>query len=192
MKIALHIGCGPILIPSTPEIAWANIDKEAHFTSDTPQFLRWNCLDLVPRFGPRVADIIWSCHMLEHLEYPRETTSFLADCHKLLKPGGILRLAVPDLELVAKAYVAGSDLKFIHGPDFKAYYHKSESRAERLHWFTHSWEHTITFDFDLLSSLLFDAGFKNGIWRKGFNESSIPNWNHDRFQSESLYVEAVK
>lgn len=46
-------------------------------------------------FAPDTIDRILSEHMLEHLsESQAETT--LRECHRYLKPGGLLRLAVPD------------------------------------------------------------------------------------------------
>jgi len=41
-------------------------------------------------------DVVYSSHMIEHLDR-REATSFLAECLRVLKPGGVLRLAAPDL-----------------------------------------------------------------------------------------------
>lgn len=184
--LAAHIGAGPIRCVSTEGINWINVDQNpspaVDIVADGQTYLEAN----FQTFG-----VIWSCHMLEHLPYPRGVTQFLDACRYALIPGGILRLAVPDLQKVATAYVEKKDLSFIHGPEFKSYYYKSESRAERLHWFTHSWEHTITFDFALLEMLLRDAGFTN-IKKMKFGESQIPDWHYDRFESESLFCEATK
>jgi SAM-dependent methyltransferase len=42
--------------------------------------------------------------VLEHLD-PDAATRLLADCHRVLKPGGILRIVVPDLETIARLYL---------------------------------------------------------------------------------------
>src|SRR6185295_20133762 len=56
-------------------------------------------------FTPDTIDRILSEHMLEHLsESQAETT--LRECHRYLKPGGLLRLAVPDGYRRDAAYVA--------------------------------------------------------------------------------------
>jgi len=56
-------------------------------------------------FAPDTIDRILSEHMLEHLsESQAETT--LRECHRYLKPGGLLRLAVPDGYRRDAAYVA--------------------------------------------------------------------------------------
>jgi predicted SAM-dependent methyltransferase len=49
-------------------------------------------------------DMIYSSHMLEHLR-PSQAQFVLDDCHRVLKPGGVLRLVVPDLNEAAQAYL---------------------------------------------------------------------------------------
>ncbi len=54
------------------------------------------------------ADEIRASHVLEH--YPHgQVLAVLSDWVRALKPGGRLRIAVPDLERIAKAYLSGSD-----------------------------------------------------------------------------------
>jgi len=61
----------------------------------------------IPHAGGSV-DAIYSSHMLEHLDRA-EAQAFLAECRRVLKPGGILRLAVPDLRNAAYQYLRLSD-----------------------------------------------------------------------------------
>lgn len=186
MMHGLSIGCGPIRHPNGPGYYWTHIDIEPSHNPDV-------CMDALlisSRFGEDSVDFIESTHCIEHLAYPNDVVTFLKVAHHTLKPNGILRLAVPDLELVAKAYAAGDDLKFIYGAAHRGFYYK-DCAAERFMYFARAWEHTVLFDYPLLSSLLSDAGFR--IIRKcGVNESELPNWTHDRFPSESLYVECRK
>lgn len=175
----LHVFCGPIYLDG-----WINLDISGSHKTDA-------CGDILKaEFEENSLDAIYGCHGLEHLNYPDDTVKFLELAYKWLKPGGVLRLAVPDLELAARAYMSHGDLSFLYGKDFKAYYHKDKP-AERLNFFIKAWNHQICYDFDLLGSLLQDAGFKI-IFRREPNESSIPDFDHDRFVSESLYVEAIK
>jgi len=51
-------------------------------------------------------DAIYSSHMLEHID-PASAELILRECHRVLKPGGVLRIVVPDLESAARAYVEG-------------------------------------------------------------------------------------
>lgn len=182
--IKLHIGCGPIRM----EDGWTNIDINSSPAVDVVM----NCLEISAKFGEGTISAIWMCHALEHLAYPDDVMTFLRVARHALCPGGIMRLAVPDLEIAARAFANGSDLKFLYGPEFKGFYHK-DCRAERMTFFCREWQHTMMFDFCLLSDLLRDAGFEsNKILRCDFNRSGIPGFHHDRFESESLYVECRK
>ncbi len=46
--------------------------------------------------------------MLEHFDRAG-AVKFLADCHAVLRPGGIVRVVVPDLQAIASAYLAALD-----------------------------------------------------------------------------------
>ena len=54
------------------------------------------------------ADVLYSSHMLEHLD-PLEAEQFLREAMRVLKPGGILRLLVPDLRTLAEDYLRDGD-----------------------------------------------------------------------------------
>lgn len=175
----LHACCGPIKLEG-----WVNLDKGKEFDTDI-------CADLLQTyFDENTFDAIYCCHGLEHFSYPVDTVELLNRFYKWLKPNGILRVAVPDLKKAVTAYCMGVNLNFLYGSDFKAYYHKDTS-GERLNFFIKAWEHQHCFDFETLSLLFIDTGFKN-IQNKQANESLIPGFNHDRFISESLYIEAQK
>lgn len=92
--LLLNIGCGNTFHP-----AWVNLDIHP----STPQVQEWNISKGIP-FGPEQVDVCYTSHLLEHLSR-REAERFLRECHRVLKQGGHLRVAVPDLEGIAKAYV---------------------------------------------------------------------------------------
>ena len=58
--------------------------------------------------GDGTVDAIYASHMLEHLDRA-EARAFLAECRRVLKPGGILRLTVPDLRNAAYQYLQQGD-----------------------------------------------------------------------------------
>jgi SAM-dependent methyltransferase len=60
-------------------------------------------------------DAIYSSHFLEHL-WPEQAEFIVQECHRVLKPGGTLRLVVPDLELIARKYLEG-DRAFFNESD---------------------------------------------------------------------------
>lgn len=53
------------------------------------------------------AEVIIASHVLEHLNALTELPSVLKEFHRVLMPSGVLRVAVPDLEVLASAYAAG-------------------------------------------------------------------------------------
>lgn len=174
-----NIGCGPIYMDG-----WVNIDISSTHKTDI-------CCDILQsHFDNDFFDVILCVHCFEHLDFPVDAVEGLNRFYKWLKPGGIIRMAVPDLELAVKAYVTTGDLKFLYAEDFKAYYYK-DCKADRLNFFVKAWEHQCCYDYELLSSMFTDAGFKN-IQKKQPNESLIEGFSHDRMILESLYIEAQK
>lgn len=175
----LHIGCGPIYLDG-----WINIDISPDHRTDI-------CCDILQHdFDENYFDVIYLSHVFEHFGYYEDALKALKLFYKWLRPDGILRLAVPSLELACKAYCQGSDLKFLYGEDFKGYYH-FDTAGERLNFFVKAWEHKICYDYTTLKLLLEEAGFER-IGKRNANESLIDGFNHDRFISESLYVESIK
>lgn len=54
------------------------------------------------------AELVYSSHFFEHI--PRsDVSSFLAECRRVLAPGGVLRLVLPDLENICRAYLTYRD-----------------------------------------------------------------------------------
>ena len=53
-------------------------------------------------------DVIYSSHMLEHM-FREDAEAFLRECHRVLRRGGVLRLAVPDLALQVREYLEHGD-----------------------------------------------------------------------------------
>ena len=117
MALRLNIGCG-----DAPTAGWINYDN-----SPAVRLARWrgltallravglidagnvafiaNCRRLEIRYADAArriphasgtVDAVYSSHMIEHLDR-REAASFLAECLRVLKPGGVLRLVAPDL-----------------------------------------------------------------------------------------------
>lgn len=77
----------------------------------------WLNLDLIRKPGVTKADItqglpvrdneamaVYSAAVLEHIR-PQEVPDFLAECHRVLQPGGLIRIAVPDFERQVQAYL---------------------------------------------------------------------------------------
>jgi predicted SAM-dependent methyltransferase len=63
----------------------------------------WDVRDGLP-FGDGGVDGVYASHFLEHLSY-RDAGAFLADCRRVLRPGGTIRIIVPDLQAITAEYL---------------------------------------------------------------------------------------
>ena len=82
----LHVGCGDVIIPS-----WTNLDIDNIPGADVNDDAR-----TLSKISDDSCDIIYACHVLEHLGR-HEVENVLKIWYKKLKKNGIIRLAVPDL-----------------------------------------------------------------------------------------------
>lgn len=194
--LRVNIGCG---IDAAP--GWYNIDNSptiwlsrvpgARRLFRTPAWPRSvhrrNALKGLP-FGNETVDFIYSSHTLEHFTY-EQSLGLAKECFRVLRPGGILRVVVPDLELIVRDYLGDSDSSASHR--FIERLLLSHSWRDFLHPGAH---HNQMFDARSLLAMLTAAGFKNA-YRSRFGESKIPGLLEvelEQRQSESLYVEAEK
>lgn len=89
----LNIGCGTLYHPD-----WVNIDIYAI----NPEIISHNILEGLP-FESNRFEVIYFSQLLEHI--PKEKASlFLKECLRVMKPGGIIRIVVPDLENITDEY----------------------------------------------------------------------------------------
>jgi len=129
-------------------------------------------------FGNDAVDYLYCSHMLEHL-FLEDATFLLADMHRVLKRGGRVRLAVPNLEYAVGLYQAGHKQKAL-GYFFVS---RQSERFER---------HQYMYDFDLLKSLLLSVNFHD-IERCAFQTGKVPDIEKlDNRPGETLFVEATK
>ncbi len=94
----LNLGCGQRF-----HSAWTSVDlAPAH-----PSICRVDATEPLP-FADSAFDAVYHSHLLEHL--PRaKALPFLRECRRVLKPGGIMRLAIPNLEAIARLYLYALD-----------------------------------------------------------------------------------
>ncbi len=179
-NIKLNIGAGPF-----GEDGWVNIDTFKH----TKISFTYDCRKKIP-FKTATVHKIRCEHFLEHMDKIYETPIFLAECKRVLKNDGILRIIVPDIEKYIKAYyennwkIVGLDIDSM--PEWQG--------AEVLsHIFRQGGEHKFGYDFHSISNLLYDVGFKKVLkseFAKSF-DSDLKNDQHNH-QLYSLYVDAIK
>jgi SAM-dependent methyltransferase len=78
-----------------------------------PSVVVWNLARGVP-YSDRSFEVVYHSHVLEHID--REAApAFLEECLRVLKPGGVIRVVVPDLETLARRYLAAVERSADHG-----------------------------------------------------------------------------
>lgn len=91
----LNLGCGTRFYS-----AHTNLD----FTSSHPTVRACDLAAGIP-FADGQFDVVYHSHVLEHFSEPAGRL-FLKECARVLKSAGIIRVVVPDLEGIARAYLA--------------------------------------------------------------------------------------
>ncbi len=92
MKTVLHVGCGhEHLPPYLSHCAEVRLDIDPATNPD----ILGDMVHLPAGIGP--FDAVYSCHSLEHL-YPYDVMPCLEGFLRVLKPGGVVIILVPDLE----------------------------------------------------------------------------------------------
>ena len=114
-----------------------------------------NRIDKLPFFNNNVADLIYCSHSLEYFDY-EEAKAALIEWKRVLKKGGILRIAVPDFEKLIEIYKITGDLNKIIGP----LYGKMKintSGKDKLNILYHK----MVYDQKLITELLNLCGYSN-------------------------------
>lgn len=141
------------------------------------QFVHHNLRYGVPLHDD-IADAIFTSHFIEHL-YHSDAVRLLTDCFRALKPGGSIRVCVPDLRIAVDAYLAGRAAEALD-------YFFIERNARTYD------RHLYMYDLELLTQVLADCGFAD-IRRCSFREGSTPDLEVlDNRPEQTLYVEARK
>jgi SAM-dependent methyltransferase len=125
----LNVGCG-----QSPTPGWINYDNSLSarvsgvplvlsiaerlrlLTTQQREFMRFarshdiRYADVVSRIpeADRSVDALYTSHMLEHLDKD-DALAFLREARRVLVPGGVLRIAVPDVRYHVDRYVRDSD-----------------------------------------------------------------------------------
>lgn len=96
----LNLGCGYHYCSAKE---WVNFD----FRKTGDNVTAVNLLLGIPEPDNSV-DLVYHSHVLEHFPKP-EGEIFIEECIRVLKPGGIIRIAVPDLEGIVRNYLSFLD-----------------------------------------------------------------------------------
>jgi predicted SAM-dependent methyltransferase len=137
-------------------------------------------------------DVIYSCHMIEHLE-KLDVASFFKEARRILKSGGIIRIAVPNIKYQVDNYLKDGDAdKFIESTYLTR--KKPKTIIAKIKYLiigdrNHQW----MYDGKSLCNLLSSAGFEEPrILEPGLTTIPDPGMLDLTERShESVFVEAV-
>lgn len=222
--IKLNIGCGINTVQN-----YENLDNSPSLIIKNNIFLRF-CADLLSRvmmksiyvdiprevkycnvkkklpYEDGCVDVIYSSHMLEHLS--RDGAEFfLCEAFRVLKFGGILRLALPDLCKKAIKYldmlkhVKNGTIKAAACDEFMESMHLCSRSGlnflnlrQLLVFFMQRETHNWMYDAPSLKIILKQIGF-NEVNEKMYGESfleDIDRLDIGERKDESFYIEAIK
>lgn len=185
--LRLNLGSGKTTIEG-----WLNLDMAIGariLTMKLPGGLK--------KFKDNSVRCIYTSHFLEHIEYPNTALAIVKECHRILIPGGTLRIIVPGIEKIIQAYSENDQAFFAIQKEM----HPSwcNSKLDHLMYaLQQGGEHKYGYDFETMKALLTQAGF-NQIIESDHNQSHeeilridyrTRTDNHGRYLS--LYVDAVK
>lgn len=188
----LQIGCG-----KNPLQGWLNTDIDArngiYLDATRPLPLPEECIDC-----------IFTEHMFEHISY-RDGNRFLREACRVLKRGGKIRIATPNLAFIIRLFsevdadLAQRYIKF--QVDRFIPYAKVYTRGNVVNNFFYNWGHHFIYDLEMLTHTLLDSGFTE-VARCNPGESNDPHFRTleghgqiigDEFNLlETIVVEACK
>jgi len=148
----LHVGAGKCVLAG-----WLNTDIKLEMSDVF--FL--DAIKPFP-FDENAFDYVYSEHMIEHISRP-DASFMLRECRRVLKPGGTLRIATPDLQVITGLYGNDGDVDKHHY--VKWITDKLVNNASEYHTgfvinqAFYSWGHQFLYDGELLTESLRDAGF---------------------------------
>ncbi len=173
-NLNLNLGCG-----ANRKDGWINIDLTAAEAD-----LHLDLREPLP-FRPGSAAVIYSEHFFEHLEYPGEATRLLHESIRVLAPGGLFSVGVPDAGRIVRAYVLGDEEYYRLG-GARLHPEWCDTRMHNLNYtFRQAGEHRYAYDLETLQRVLQSAGFV-GVHERDFE----PALDSEERRVGTVYVDA--
>lgn len=129
-------------------------------------------------FHDNSIDFIFTSHFLEHV-YREDAVKILEDSLRALKPGGIIRVSIPDLDIAIEMVREG---KYNEGLELFFVDSKSDQYSK----------HHYLYNFEMMRKIMTDIGYTDVI-KCNFQEGRTPDINIlDCREDVTLFLEAKK
>jgi predicted SAM-dependent methyltransferase len=192
---------GPVLVSfgtgTTPLDGWICTD----LVRNAPDVLMCDMRRPLP-FSSHSIDGVLVEHALEHLDLD-DVLRFVAECARVVRPGGRLRIVAPDAEIVARLLMGDVDSRVQAVIDNDHEVHRwprtQLGRARVANRLSHQWgAHRSLLSYEILEQILARSGF-GGILRSAPDETHyfdhVPGTHLARFPAsgaEAFALEAVR
>lgn len=137
----LNFGCGENRLGG-----WRNMDSEVDISKPLP-------------FETESAAYIFAEHVVEHIPH-KDALDFFKECHRVLVPGGVLRIAVPSIEQI----MASSDEAYFRFTE--KWQRLGPTRRGAMQAILYAHGHETAWTASLLDASLYFAGFEKREQRK--------------------------
>ena len=181
----LNLGCGPNLLEG-----WVNADL---YPANQDVF-RMDATRPFP-FADGSFDRIFTEHMIEHVK-PAEGAFMLAECYRILAPGGRIRVSTPGLEFLYGLMYQPTRLSDMYVEWACRVFSLGEPICAEtvINNFVRAWGHQYIYSRDRLCWALSHAGFRRPVGRK-IGESEDPTFtgleNAERMPEGFLQLETM-
>jgi len=174
-EIKLEIGAGA----KKGKNGWVTLDMHEGCDID------WDLRNGIP-FSDNSISKIYSSHLFEHLTFS-EASGLMKECLRVLKPGGVFSVCVPNAKLYVDAYVKDDKDFWASNSRFMPAYNGT-TKMDYLNYIAYmDGHHKYMFDEENLLAVLTKNGFRNAKTRSFDPEIDLKERDH-----ESLYAEGVK
>ena len=164
----LNLGCGHKKLPGFVNVDLAGSDQDVDLS-----VFPWPWEDCT-------ADYILASHILDHLS-KSDAEKFIDECYRILRRGGELRIAVPDMDKFIKCHLSGdfSSLKGYHWTNLNHLMggDETERNPAQRHKYMYNYE-----------TLYYYLGSFSTIYESHFADT----YDNKDYEAISLYVTAVK
>ena len=179
--IKINMGCG-----------WRDFGSEwIHIDSGDYDHIDYTSITDLNQFEENSVDLIYASHVVEYFDR-EEVVPLLSEWKRVLKPSGVLRIAVPNFKNICTLYTSG----MYPADSFIGLLYGKMPMGEQTIY------HKTTYDFDSLKKVLESSGYKNTRsydWRKtshsqfdDHSQAYLPHMDKDNGTLMSLNVECAK